>query len=179
MNPVLLQHMMQMNSISCSKLADMEMAEATSLIANYGLGDDVNDQIKDNHVEMISRSYCGKWKRLPSYLNMESVIVDDIDYLAIDEDEKRLKFLSTWKTTKGSDATYEKLISALLKIERVNDAEGVCRILQQDVTPKQKTPKPKEFSQDTGMKMLCPDTAFGQGGVILCMITFLLFHCCV
>ena len=124
-----------------------------SLVKQYNLGEDVKSQVTDKHVEIISRSYCSKWKRLPSHLNMDSVIADDIDHQAVDEDEKRLKFLSTWKTTKGSGATYEKLISALLKIDCVNHAEGVCKILQQDVAPKPKeNSASREPSQDIGMK---------------------------
>ena len=133
-------------------MAEISLA---SLVKQYNLGEDVKGKITDVHLEVISRSYCGKWKRLPSHLNMESVVVDDIDRLAIDEDEKRLKFLSTWKTTKGSDATYKKLISALLKIKCVYDAEGVCEILQQNVAPKPKdNSASKEPNQDTGMKFV-------------------------
>ena len=118
----------------------------TFLIERYSLRD-LKSQVTDDHLEKISRSCCG-WKRLPSHLNMESVIVNDIDHLAIDEDEKRLKFLQTWKRAKGSDATYEELINALLKIGCLKDAESVCRILEREVTSGARLKPPQNIGMD-------------------------------
>ena len=44
--------------------------------------------------------------------------------------EASSSFFSKWKEAKGSGATYRALISALLKIKCVEDAEGVCELLK-------------------------------------------------
>lgn len=56
--------------------------------------------------------------------------MDDIDRKSVSEDEKRATFFAKLKEKKGSGATYEVLISALLGIECVDDAESVCKLLQ-------------------------------------------------
>ena len=46
-----------------------------------------------------------------------------------DEESKGQRFLERWKEKKGCDATYIKLINALLEVECRNDAESVCELL--------------------------------------------------
>ena len=85
--------------------------------------------VSDLHLEVISRSYCTKWKSLPAHLEMKEVVVNDIDRINGDEQEKRHAFLKKWKAVKGSEATYKKLINALLAIECREEAEGVRELL--------------------------------------------------
>ena len=91
--------------------------------------EDVNKQITDEHIEVISRNSCSQWKSLPAHLGLPPITAKDIDLGPGDEREKRNTFLTTWKAKKGSEATYKKLISALLKIEHREDAEYVCKLL--------------------------------------------------
>ena len=95
---------------------------------------DCDGAVSDLHLEVISRSYCTKWKSLPAHLEMEVIVVDDIDRINGDKQEKRHAFLKKWKGTKGSDATYRKLINALLTIECRKEAEGVCELLQKSLS---------------------------------------------
>lgn len=107
------------------------MAAATeTLVERYQLQEeDLNSQITDKHLDKISHSHCSQWRRLPPYLGMESIVRDDVNRLsASEEEEKRCAFFLKWKDMKGSEATYQRLISALLEMECTNDAEKVCKL---------------------------------------------------
>lgn len=109
------------------------MDNPTSLMERYNLTEeDCNKQVSNSHLEEISRSLCKHWISLPSHLEMQSFVLGDSDYEG--EEEKRLwkyNFFLVWKQKKGSGATYAKLISALLEIESTNDAERLCKLLQE------------------------------------------------
>lgn len=102
------------------------------LVLLYSLNEDkYNRKISDKHFDEVSRSHCSRWRSLRARLEMKNIVVDDIDRApGADEDEKRLSFFSKWKQKRGSKATYKCLISALLEIECVEDAEGVCKMLK-------------------------------------------------
>ena len=111
------------------------------LLAKYELKiKDVSKKISDIHLDKISHSCCSQWRRLPAYFDMERIVKDDVNRLsASEEDDKRTLFFSKWVDEQGSDATYEKLISALLEMGCKNDAEKVCKLL----APKQhRSPQP-------------------------------------
>ena len=106
---------------------------AEELIERYGLSEETCDcKISDAHLVDISRSHCRRWRDLPSRLDMDTIVVDDLDKnpILVDEDMKRSSFFSKWKEAKGSAATYRALIRALLQIKCVEDAEGVCELLK-------------------------------------------------
>ena len=106
------------------------MSEAQSFLQHHKLTvQDYETQITDSHVERISRSYCKRWKLLPPYLKMETIVAEDIDCKQAHEGEKRYEFIKTWKQEKGSKATYLSLISALLQIDCKDDAGNVCKLL--------------------------------------------------
>ena len=101
------------------------------LIQRYGLTEgDCNKEVSDIDLQRISSSYCKHWKKLPAYLGLESIVVEDLERSQEEEDTKRHKFLLRWKDRKGSAATYGKIINALLKIKSRQDAERVCAILK-------------------------------------------------
>lgn len=91
---------------------------------------DLTNQISDTHLVEISLSHCQKWKFLPSFLDIESIVAQDIDTERISEEDKRRAFFLKWKDLKGSDATYERLIIALLRIKCKDDAESVCKLMK-------------------------------------------------
>lgn len=98
----------------------------------YHLKDeDCNHKISDRDIDEISRYYCSKWRSLPSHLEMKSIDASDVAHGPGDEQEKRRTFLLKWKDMKGSAATYKQLISALLEIHCRDEAEGVCKLIQQ------------------------------------------------
>ena len=104
-----------------------------SLIVRHHLTEeDVNKQITDEHIEVISSStsLCSQWKSLPVHLGLATTIVGDIDSTPVTKTEKKSFFFTTWKEEQGSNATYRKLIGSLLEIPCKQDAESVCQFLK-------------------------------------------------
>ncbi len=92
--------------------------------------EDCKEQVSDDHLEIISRSHCKHWRRLPAHLGLKHNVAEDIDKGPGDEGEKRHKFLLQWKEIKDFEATYKHLIYALLQIQCKQDAGSVCKILR-------------------------------------------------
>ena len=104
------------------------------LMRHYALTErQYNWPVSDTHLEVFSRSGCKKWKSLPPYLKLDTIVAEDIDKSQKSEREKRHEFLITWKHIEGSNATYRQLITALLKIKSSRDAENLSEILHQSV----------------------------------------------
>ena len=107
-----------------------ELAEQFKLTeANF------KEPVSERHLETISRSSCKHWKSLPAHLNLPTITADDVDQCQVEQETKRYNFLRKWKEIKGSDATYEQLISALLKIKSKQDAEKICSLLKESIHP--------------------------------------------
>ena len=105
----------------------------SSLVEHFEIPDaDANRQVSDCHIEEISNTFCEKWRSLPPYLEMETIVAKDIDrdHPGCDECEKRCSFLKKWKKMRGMKATYKSLIKALLDTKCREEAEGVCRLLK-------------------------------------------------
>ena len=95
---------------------------------------DFNRQVSDSDIEKISNSFCEKWSSLPPYLEMEAIVARDVhrDHPG-EAREKRCSFLKKWKKMKGLKATYKSLIRALLEVKCTEEAEGVCKLLQDKI----------------------------------------------
>ena len=103
---------------------------AVSLLDSHHLSDeDINKEITDGIMGVISRSLCNKWRSLPPHVDLDSIVVKDIDRMQLEEGEKRVKFFGIWKEKQGSRVTYKRLIHALLDIKCTHDAESVCMLL--------------------------------------------------
>ena len=114
------------------------MSEVSSLLKYYGLSEEkCNKVVSDRHLEKISLSHCGRWRALPSYLGLPSLLVEDIDRspLKLEEGERRQKFFHEWKQRRGFNATYKSLIVALLETNCRGDAESVCQLLKVSAPP--------------------------------------------
>jgi hypothetical protein len=138
-----------------------EHSELSIVMEDFKLSDtDCSLQVTDAHEEKISSSFCGKWRLLPSHLEMEDIVAEDIDreHPGGEESEKRCSFLKKWKKMRGSGATYRKLINALLEAKCRSDAEGVCKLLQNHVSaapscPQQQTSSPSQDESHIGGKV--------------------------
>ena len=95
---------------------------------------DCTRPIKDADLESISHSHCTYWRKLPTHLGVDKIIINDIDRSQLGSEEaKRSDFFSQWKNSRGSDATYKQLVVALLEINCRQDAEDVLKILKQSI----------------------------------------------
>lgn len=117
-----------------------------------------NSPVSTQHLEDISSSHCGQWRKLPSRLGLNTIVVDDICRKPVDEEEKRTSFFKKWHEMKGSDATYKALIRALLGIGCVSDAESVCKMLHPPKLVKSECPSPPPTVEPTMDEagMICP-----------------------
>lgn len=101
----------------------------------FGVSEEfVNRRVSDVHVVEISCCSCRYWKRLYPYLELEKIDVFDVDKQGGEEREKRRAFLELWRERKGREATYSKLLSALLMTDCREDAEEVCILLKSKST---------------------------------------------
>ena len=108
------------------------MSTVSSICAHYGVNqEDLNKEISDLHLAKIVQSRCTRWRSLPSHLELETNLLSDIDRDFPKEVEKRSEFFDQWKRQKGSEATYKRLMQALLDVKERHDAEYVCQLSQQ------------------------------------------------
>ena len=123
-------------SVGCTSiLTEMSSQSLYSSVLSHfnSREEDCKKTVTDCHLDENSRKCCRNWKFLPSQLGLEHIVVNDIDRKPVDEKEKRRDFFREWKQTKGFEATYGKLILALLKCEQRLDAEKVCELLAESI----------------------------------------------
>ena len=102
----------------------------SSILSHFNLRvEDCRKPVASTLLDEISLKFYGDWKFLSSQLGLEDNVAEDIDRKPIDEKGKRREFFREWKQRKGFEATYERLILALLKCEQRQDAENVCELL--------------------------------------------------
>lgn len=103
---------------------------ALSLLKKFGVREkDYYRIVSDAHVKKFSYHYSEGLELQPPFLEMKNVVVKDVDFQK-DQKDKCFAFLTKWKSMFGSGATYKRLICALLKIQRFEAAEAVCKMLQ-------------------------------------------------
>ena len=108
--------------------------EFNSILSGFNLREvDCRKPVTYIFLDEISLKCCGEWKFLSSQLELEDNVVGDIDRKPIEEKEKRREFFREWKQRKGSEANYERLILALLKCKRRQDADNVCELLSESL----------------------------------------------
>ena len=110
----------------------MEPEESfSSLLSCYGLIEEsCNQPVLSDHLDDISRLCHKYWRKLPAHLGYKpGIMISDIDYMHSNE-AKAYRFLVKWKEIMGSEATYSRLIKALLNIDCRLDAEKVCAMLK-------------------------------------------------
>ena len=99
-------------------LLPLEGSPLAQLRRQYNLEKmELKKQVSDRHIQEFSTSHGRRWQSLPSHLELDQIVADDIDCKPIDEDKKRHSFLSRWKRMNGTRATYKVLVCALLKIQ--------------------------------------------------------------
>ncbi len=113
----------------------------------FGLSEEQFDQVvSESHFEAITLCYSEKWRYLYTDLNMDLISVSNANRRHHHELDKRKAFFSEWKKKRGEEASYRKLVSALLNIDRRQDAEGVCRLLQEGFMEEESGNRPMDCS---------------------------------
>ena len=118
----------------CTAKMAASSIDVSSLLSKYQLKEEhISKQVSDKLLDKISRTCCQKWRSLHPWLDMKGIVGQDIDELSTDGEGKRKAFLEKWKSVKGSEATYKKLVCALLEIECKDDAESVLKLIKESI----------------------------------------------
>ena len=62
----------------------------------------------------------------------------DIEKDGFDEVKRRQKLIDMWAEKNGDEATYDQMVTAMIKAEKINEATKVCKLL---------TPQSGQFSR--------------------------------
>ena len=87
----------------------------------------LDGECSKEHVQEIGKTI--DWRAVGQYL-LSDVELGDIDIDGHNEGLKRTNMLNKWKEKKSFMATYSKLIEAMLKAGKGDQANGVCKLLQ-------------------------------------------------
>ena len=87
----------------------------------------LNKPVSDEHILEIQRTI--PWRDVGEYLLGRGPEFTDINRDCYNEADKRRLMLNKWKEAKGDDATYDKLIEALVKAGKTNEASRVCCLI--------------------------------------------------
>lgn len=101
-----------------------------NLKETHDLTDDMlQQQISDDHILNLKDFIT--WKEVGIHLpEIERLDIDDIDKDGTDENDKRRKLIDEWVERNAEAATYEAMITAMLKARKVNSATKLCKILK-------------------------------------------------
>ena len=108
----------------------MAMAGVTleECVREFSISTELLDKrVSDEHLREVSKFL--QWRKVAPYLKLDDSEVEDVDLDGNSEQEKRYKFLQTWKSTFAFKATNKWLIEALLECGRADHAEEVCKLL--------------------------------------------------
>ena len=139
-------------------MAFSSLDTAKQLIAQYRLTEEeCSKVVSDLHLDLLAQSCCagGAWKTLAPHLEIQRAIVEDIDRKQVDDNEKRSVFFYQWKQMKGSEATYMKLVRALLLIRRRMDAEELLKLLQTTLVSSSEIVPPSFSTNSSRFNAMC------------------------
>ena len=112
--------------------------EAASLLTSYNLKEEhYNKEISRDHIIEFIKYYGHTWRKEHLYKHLVSnskTIISDIENeRKYSEEDKRHQFFLKWQEARGSEATYEALVNALLKAKCEKGAKYLCKVLQVSV----------------------------------------------
>ena len=89
----------------------------------------LDEKVTSDRFHEVSCSL-SEWKQLAPILGISRQVVEDIEDDNNKGEKRRIAFLERWMQKFSVRATYRKLIEALLKIERGDDALKICELFQ-------------------------------------------------
>ena len=101
-----------------------ELAKHFKLSADSDLG----QQVSDEHIKEIS-TFLESWKLVAPHLGLNQGTIETIDSDGKGEEQKRLLMLQKWKQALFFKATYQKLLEALLAVQRADLGGKVCELV--------------------------------------------------
>ena len=109
------------NMEACTSLTTHDLAQHCGISESC-----LETEVAREHFPQLSR-FLTQWKLLSPLLDVSQAGVDTVESDNRKEEVKRVSFLEVWKQKMSFKATYRVLVESLLKIERVDDAKGICK----------------------------------------------------
>ena len=107
----------------------MAEQQKKDLTQRYQLTQDVlNQPVSEEHILEIRKTI--PWRDVGPYLLGTGPKFEDIHRDGHDEEDKRRLTLAKWQETEGNDATYDRLIEAMVKAEKNKAASEVCCLIK-------------------------------------------------
>lgn len=89
----------------------------------------LDEPCTNQHLQDIAL-FLKSWRTVAHHLELSNVKVDEVERDGVNEKEKKVKILESWKAKFAFKANYRMLIEALLKCEEAYQAEQVCHLLE-------------------------------------------------
>ena len=104
-------------------------SEKTKLLQSYGLTERMlKKKCSEDHMYKIEKFI--SWREVGRHLpNISRHDLRGIDHSGHDDEDKRYRLLDKWEEKNGDDATYDVMITAMLKAEKKDQATEVCKLL--------------------------------------------------
>lgn len=103
--------------------------EKRELIERYKLTDDILQQ-SCSEADLLELEQFIDWERVgPRLHRIDEIAMKDIEKNCTKEHEKRRELINIWRERNGEDANYCDMIEAMLKAQRRDQAQKVCRLL--------------------------------------------------
>ena len=115
------------DSIAIAAPVDKQKAD---LLRKFGLTErDVGVKCSDDH--LVDITVFVSWKEVGAHLpGVGREGVKDVGDNGGNLGDKRSNLVDMWKERRGDDATYDEMITAMLKARKKNEAEKVCWLLR-------------------------------------------------
>ena len=105
-----------------------EMLSYKSVVGHYHLSDSqLREKCNEKVLEALAPKL-GEWRDIRPHLGVDRNVGTAIEHDQPTEEAKRRQLLYRWKQINGHQATYEKLIRALMQASRTDLAGTVCEI---------------------------------------------------
>lgn len=89
----------------------------------------LDEPCTDQHLQDIAL-FLKSWRTVARHLGLSNAKVEEVERDGMNEKEKKLKILESWKAKFAFKANYRMLIEILLKCEEAYQAEQVCHLLE-------------------------------------------------
>ena len=108
----------------------MAEAEKAGLVKSYNLTESsLQSKYSDDHMAEIEKFI--SWQEVGRHLpKITRLHLRDIGNDGRTQGEKRRLLLDKWEESNGDDATYDAMITAMLKAGKKAEATSVCQLLQ-------------------------------------------------
>ena len=100
--------------------------DKTELMQHYNLTECIlQKKCSKNHIMEMGKYI--SWNEVGRYLpRIETTDIKDIDCNGTDQKDKRRRLLDLWEERNADDATYDVMITAMLKARKKEEATKVC-----------------------------------------------------